>query len=376
MSCAALAPICQTMPPAASRARTAVGSGTDADAISTAFLLSMSPHLNAWPLPCVNEHDAAAPESCPDTDGRKNVHDSQLRADQAEPAKDAGDSPAAGDSGDTGDPAHDTVGSGTLFVRVDTPAVSGAPPQEQEQQHSGAAGSTSQAGPSEDDVARRAVCPAPSAMPWPTGAALAEELIARHRDKLLLPIGSCGQPRPTCRVAMATVPSVFVELRSQSQAPGVRADLSVEEAARLRGLANGHPREGIQYAATAMNAAAVIAPPHREPGCEGDSDDSEGLAASAALTGASPHESDGGDARASDADFDGAHVGQHFLPSAAEAEEACPCPGNPFEAARMQYKDDTEDRLPPTSVRRRTPTPLLSTLRPDYRGREHPLLRW
>ena len=68
---------------------------------------------------------------------------------------------------------------------------------------------------------------------------------------------------------------------------------------------------------------------------------------------------------------------QASLPADAEAGVAGPCPVNPFAAARMQYRDEdaAEDRAP-ASVRRRTPTPLLSTLRPDYKGRGHPLLRW
>jgi len=53
------------------------------------------------------------------------------------------------------------------------------------------------------------------------------------------------------------------------------------------------------------------------------------------------------------------------------------CPGNPFAAARDQQTDNTDAFPAVASVRRRTPTPLLSTLRPDYKaGREHPLLRW
>ena len=53
------------------------------------------------------------------------------------------------------------------------------------------------------------------------------------------------------------------------------------------------------------------------------------------------------------------------------------CPVNPFAAARDQHADSVEAFPAVASVRRRTPTPLLSTLRPDYKaGREHPLLRW
>ena len=53
------------------------------------------------------------------------------------------------------------------------------------------------------------------------------------------------------------------------------------------------------------------------------------------------------------------------------------CPGNPFAVARDQQEDNLDTFSAVPSVRRRTPTPLLSTLRPDYKaGREHPLLRW
>ena len=53
------------------------------------------------------------------------------------------------------------------------------------------------------------------------------------------------------------------------------------------------------------------------------------------------------------------------------------CPGNPFAVVRDQHTDNADAFPTVASVRRRTPTPLLSTLRPDYKaGREHPLLRW
>ena len=374
---AALAPNIQAVPPAARGLPTASCSSADADAVSAASLLSIS-HQMTSPLPCVREHAAAAPESCPGAGGCANVRDRQNYANQAEIVTEVGPGSAAGGGGEAMDPAQHTSGNGSLVVHVNTPAVGGVSAEEQEEQCGGAADSIlpAHALQPEDDGTRRAVSPAPSALPWPTGAALAAQLIARHRGKMPMPAGSGGQPRPTCGAATARAPSDLIESRSRGQDPECRGDFAVEEPARARGLATGDPCAGMQHAAVAMSAAAVTSLALAETGCGGKSDGSAVPAASEDPACALPHNSDGGDAPASSADCEGARVRQHFPSPAAEAAEACPCPGNPFAAARMQYSDDTEDRPPTTSVRRRTPTPLLSSLRPDYRGRTHPLLRW